>query len=63
MAKDQNQYPKMLYRDDDKHDATPVFGKPVFYTIVADEKAEAEAKKQGFRNEVYAPKKAEKAEK
>ncbi len=63
MAKDKSQYPKMLYRDDDKHDAIAVFGKPVFYTIVADEKAEAEAKKNGFRNEVYAPKKAAKVEK
>lgn len=62
MAK-QDQYPKMLYRDDDKHGATPVFGKPVFYTIVGDSKAEAEAKKQGFRDSVYAPKKAEKVEK
>lgn len=55
MSKDA--YPKMLYRSDDAHGATPVFGKEgVFYAIVQNAKAESDAKKNGFRESVY-PKK------
>lgn len=53
-----NDYPKMLYRSDDVGDgAQPVFAKEgVFYKVFKDAKAEAEAKKAGYRNSVY-PKK------
>lgn len=50
MASKKDDYPKMLYRSDELHNAQPVLNKDgVFYTVVKDAKAEAAAVKNGFR--------------
>lgn len=58
-----NEYPKMLYRSDEKHGARPVFGKDgVFYATVADAQTEAAAIGKGYRASVRAPQAAPKVE-
>lgn len=50
-----DEYPKMLYRSDEAHNAQPVLNKDgVFYTVVKDAKAESEAVKNGFRKTLKA---------